>query len=193
MDEAQVRALIEASLAPAIKGAFSEFRGYFQEQLEPITSRLSEFEVASSAPSEPEPKAKSKGSPQESPELTALTARLAQMEKMEADRQQELRSYKLDNYMGTSVGKYDAIHGDLVKELLSNRYGSKVVEKDGKYYTPKGTTLDEEIDGFFKSEAGSHFLKAPVTVPGGTQQTSKSTSGNKAEPSLDDMLADMSW
>lgn len=191
MDEEQVRKLIEASLAPAIKGAFAEFRGYFQEQLEPISSRLSEFEVQSApAPSEPKQNKSAEGS---DPALSALTARLAQMEKMEADRQQELRSYKFDNHLSSSIGKYDAIHGDLVKELLSTRYGSKTVEKEGKYYTPTGSTLDEEIDGFFKSEAGSHFLKAPVTASGNQQSSKATNTGTKAEPSLDDMLSDMSW
>lgn len=190
MDEEQVKKLIEASLAPAIRGAFQEFRGYFQEQLEPISSRLSEFEVATQP--EPTKASKSTEAPTD-PALSALTARLAQMEKMEADRQQELRSYKLDNHLSSSVGKYDAIHGDLVKELLSNRYGSKVVEKEGKYYTPSGSTLDEEIEGFFKSEAGSHFLKAPVTASGNQQSSKATNTGTKAEPSLDDMLADLQF
>jgi hypothetical protein len=193
MDEAQVKALIEAAMAPAIRGAFQEFRGYFQEQLEPLSAKLNEFEVATAAAVEPEPKAKSKGSSQESPELTALTARLAQMEQKEQERQAELKTYKFGNELQSLVGKYDAIQGDLVKELLSNRYGSKVVEKNGKYYTPNGTTLDEEVDGFFKSEAGSHFIKAPTTSGSGTQKSNAAPSSNKAEPSVDDMLADMTW
>lgn len=183
MTPEEVQAMMDKALAPALRGAFQEMRGYFQEQLAPITQRLSEFEVG--VQEEPATTV--------DPGVAALTARLAQMEKMEADRQQELRSYKLDNYMGSSVGKYDTIHGDLVKELLNNRYGSNAVEKEGKYYLPSGNTLDEEIDGFFKSEAGSHFLKAPVTTSG-NQQTSKATvTSTKAEPTLDDMLSGISW
>lgn len=193
MDEEQVRKMIEASLAPAIKSAFGEFRSYFQEQLEPISTRLSEFEAISQAPTEPQPEKITEGSGKPDAAFEALTARLNQMEKLEAVRQQELRDMKLDSFMGNSVGKYDTVHGDLVKELLSTRYGSKVVEKSGKYYTPTGTTLDEEIDGFFKSEAGSHFLKAPATVPGGTQKSNASSSGTKAEPSAQDMLDNLMW
>lgn len=194
MDEASIKALIEASLAPAIRGAFQEFRSYFQEQLEPLSAKLNEFEVATAA-SEPEPAKRGRPAKesQESPELTALTARLAQMEQKEQERQAELKTYKFGNELQGLVGKYDAIQGDLVKELLSNRYGSKVVEKNGKYYTPNGTTLDEEVESFFKSEAGSHFIKAPATSGSGTAKTNVPSNGQKGEVSVDDMLADMEW
>lgn len=192
MDEAQVKALIEASLAPAIRGAFQEFRGYFQEQLEPISNRLSEFEVISQAPSVPQEQTRESKKGATDPAYEALTARLAQMEKLEADRQAELRTYKFGNELGSMVGKYDAIHSDLVKEVLSTRYAGKVVEKGGKYYTPSGSTLEEEVASFFGSDAGSHFLKAPQATPGGTKP-STNVSATKATPSVDDMLADMEW
>lgn len=192
MDEAQVKALIEASMASGIRGAFQEFRGYFQEQLAPLTKQLAEFEVASVPNAEPEPKA-SKKAEGSNDAMAALTARLASMEKMEADRQVELKTYKFGNELSNNIGKYDTIHGDLVKELLSNRYGSKVIEKDGKYYTASGTTLDEEIDGFFKSDTGSHFLKAPATTSSTTAKSSTTATGQKGEVSVDDMLADIAW
>lgn len=193
MDEATVKALIEASLAPALKGAFQEFRGFFSEQLSPINERLSQFETATT----PEPElSQPSGKGVESssnPAMDALTARLAQMEKQEATRQEEVRSYKFQNELSSYVGKHDPMHGDIVKELLANRYGSKAVEKDGKYYTPSGTTLDEEVNSFFKSEVGSHFLKAPATTPSGTQKTNVPANGQKANPTVDDMLSDMAF
>ena len=189
MDEAQIKALIEAALAPAIKGAFGEFRSYFSEQLNPINERLSQFEVGT--PETPTPTQETVSTPNNQA-MEALTARLAQMEKMEADRQTELRQYKFQGELSSQVSKYDPLHQDMVKELLANRYAN-TVEKGGKYYTPQGSTLDEEVDGFFKSEVGSHFLKAPAATPGGTQKSNVPSNGNRDEPSLDDMLADMTF
>lgn len=194
MDETQVKALIEASLAPALKGAFKEFRGFFSEQLTPITERLNQFEAVPTPENQPEPTS-TKGAEGSTGNaaMDALTARLAQMEKLEAARQEEVRSYKFQNELSSYVGKHDPMHGDIIKELLANRYGSKAIEKDGKYYTPSGTTLDEEVDSFFKSEVGSHFLKAPATTPSGTQKTNVPSTGQKTNPSVEDMLADMTF
>jgi hypothetical protein len=187
MDEAQVLALIDKALGASLKSAFGEFRNYTAEQMKPLLAKLEEFEVAGSTPSAAdEPVAPGASSP----EMSALMSRLATMEKQEQDRQAEVKAYKFSNDLGSQVSKFSPIHGDMVKELLSSRYGSKAVEKDGEWYLPSGTKLSEEVDSFFKSETGQHFISNPA-VGGGTQSSTSVQNAPKGKVTSDDMFADM--
>jgi hypothetical protein len=78
----------------------------------------------------------------------------------------------------------------MLKELLSNRYGSKAVEKDGQWYLPSGAKLSEEVDGFFKSDMGQHFISNPA-VGGGTVASTSVSNAPKGTATSDDMFADM--
>ena len=186
MDEAQVKAMIEAALGSCLKSAFSEFRSHFAEQLSPINDRLSQFEASTTAaPLTPEvPEV-----PTANPETAALMQRLAKMETQEVERQQELRSYKFGNELTSNIAKYNPLHGDTVKELLNTRYAGKVIEKDGQWYLPSGAKLSEEVDSFFKSDIGLHFTANPATG-GGTVTSSAPTNQPKGKATADDMLAD---
>lgn len=184
MDETQVLALINTALGSSLKSAFAEFRSYTNEQLKPISEKLASFEVA---PLEPEVLS-DPGSA--SPEMAALTARLAAMEKQESDRQAEVKAYKFSNDLGASISKVNPLHSELVKELLSSRYSSKAVEKDGEWYLPSGAKVSEEVEGFFKSDIGQHFIANPA-VGGGTVPSVKTGDVPKAPATADDMLADM--
>jgi hypothetical protein len=98
--------------------------------------------------------------------------RLAKMEKAEQVRTAELQQMKLNAALGSAVSKYNPMHQELVKELLGNRYGTKAFEKDGEYYLPNGAKLGEEIDSFFGSEVGQHFLSNPSNASVGTKPSS---------------------
>lgn len=194
MDETQIQEYINKAMTSGLKSALGEFKSYFNEQLNPISERLSQFEVAT-VPQEKQDTTQESPATQGSPETAALMERLAKMEKLEQSRQVELRQMKLDSALGTAVGKHSPMHGDMVKELLANRYGSKAVEKDGEWYLPNGSKLDEEVDSFFSSDAGMHFISNPSGQSLGTQTTKTPQAATKSfkDLSSDEMMADISW
>lgn len=187
MDEESVLKLINTALGSSLKSAFAEFRSYTNEQLKPISEKLASFEVA---PQEPEVPEAAQGNA--SPEMAALTARLAAMEKQEVDRQAEVKAYKFSNDLGSSISKHNPLHAEMVKEVLSNRYGSKAVEKDGEWYLPSGSKVSEEVESFFKSDVGQHFTANPA-VGGGTVAGTKPADSPKGAVSSNDMLADLAF
>ncbi len=191
-EKAEVQEYISQSMKEGLKSAFGEFQGYFKDQLKenlsPIQSKLAEFDVAL-PPNDPEPDRTNV--PSGNPETDALMQRLAKMEKAEQERLQELRQYKFTNELASTVSKYDPLHQDIAKELLMARYAGKAIEKDGSWYLPSGNKLTEEIDGFFKSDAGQHFIKNPAGKSSGQQGSSKlPVAQGNPNPSSDDMLTD---
>jgi hypothetical protein len=179
---------LDTALTSALKGSLGEFQKYFKEQLSPINERLSAFEAVTPATPPASP-----GTP-ETPESTesALLARLAQLEASELSRVEELKQMKLDKALGDSVGKHNPLHADVVRELLATRYGSKAVEKNGEWYLPNGSKLSEEVDTFFGSEAGLHFLPNPAGESLGTKATKAPAASGKAAKDItsDDMFED---
>lgn len=158
-EKAEMQAYINEAMASGLKGAFKEFRGHFQEQLSPIAERLNAFEAASNP--EPSPNVPVGESGDASPQTQALMERLAKMERQEVSRQEELKAYKFQGELTSTIGKHNPLHGEMVKELLNSRYGSTAVEKDGQWYLPNGSKLSEEVESFFKSDAGQHFVPNP--------------------------------
>jgi hypothetical protein len=183
MDEAQIQEYINKAITSGLRGALGEFKGYFTEQLSPINERLSQFEAASAAPT---PAAKEQDPA--SPLNAALMERLAKMEKAEQARTAELHQMKINAALGNAVGKYNPMHQELVKELLTSRYGAKAFEKEGEYYLPNGAKLGEEIDSFFGSEVGQHFLANPSNSSVGAKPSGKLPSTPKK--SIKDMTAE---
>lgn len=193
MDEAQIQQYINAAMTSGLKSALGEFKSYFTEQISPINERLSQFEAAPQ-PEAAKPNPEAQGN-QGNPETAALMERLAKMEKLEQSRQAELRQMKLDSALGSAVGKHNPMHGDMVKELLATRYGAKAVEKDGEWYLPNGSKLNEEVDSFFGSDAGQHFLSNPSGQSLGTATAKAPNAPQKSFKDLtsDEMMADISW
>ena len=192
MDETQIQSYINAALTSGLKSALGEFKSYFTEQINPINERLSQFEVATAPQPDKVPAVEATPA---SPETSALMERLAKMEKLEMSRQAELHQMKLDSALGTAVGKHNPMHGDMVKELLANRYGAKAVEKDGEWYLPNGSKLAEEVDSFFGSDAGMHFLSNPSGQSLGTSTTKSPAAPQKSAKDMtsDEMMADVVW
>lgn len=193
MDESQIREYINTAMTSGLKSALGEFKSYFSEQINPINDRLSQFEAATQPSAELKPTAET--SAPANPETAALMERLAKMEKLEQSRQVELRQMKLDSALGTAVGKHNPLHGDMVKELLANRYGAKAIEKDGEWYLPNGSKLNEEVDSFFSSDAGMHFISNPSGQSLGTATAKTPNAPQKSikDMTSDEMMADVSW
>ena len=190
MTPEEIQKYINDAMSAGLRGAFQEFRGHFQEQLAPIAERLNAFE-AGSTPSAPNV-SDSRESAGTNPETHALMERLAKMEKQELVRQEELRAYKFQGELGSTIGKHSPLHSDLVKELLNSRYASTAVEKDGQWYLPNGSKLSEEVEGFFKSEVGQHFMANPSGKSANV--TASSAVGNslpKGELTSAEMMNDM--
>lgn len=192
MTPEEIQSYINAAMTSGLKSALGEFKSYFTEQINPINERLSQFEVATA----PQPdKALATDASPASPETSALMERLAKMEKLEMSRQVELHQMKLDQALGSAVGKHNPMHGDMIKELLATRYGAKAVQKDGEWYLPNGSKLAEEVDSFFSSDAGMHFLSNPSGQSLGTSTTKSPTAPQKSAKDMtsDDMMADVVW
>jgi hypothetical protein len=186
-----IEATVQAAIAPALKSGLEQFADHFKKELAPIAARLDEFEAIVTEP-DPTPDKPDAGKPA-APETAALIERLAKMERLEEGRQAELRSMKLEAALGSAVGKHNPLHQDIVKEILSTRYGSKAVEKDGEWYLPNGSKLGEEVDSFFGSEAGQHFIANPAGKSLGTQAAKQPSAAPKSPKDLssDEMLAAM--
>ena len=192
MTEDEVQKYINAALTSGLKSALGEFKSYFTEQINPINDRLSQFEVATA----PQPdKAPALEATPASPETSALMERLAKMEKLEQSRQAELHQMKLDSALGSAIGKHNPMHSDMVKELLATRYSSTAVEKDKEWYLPNGSKLAEEVDSFFGSDAGMHFLSNPSGQSLGTSTTKSPVAPAKSSKDMtsDEMMADVVW
>jgi hypothetical protein len=195
MTPEEIKSLIEvtvqASIAPALKSGLAQFADHFKKELAPIAARLDEFEAIVTEP-DPTPDKADTGKPA-APETAALMERLAKMEQLEQSRQAELRSMKLETALGSAVGKHNPLHQDIVKEILSTRYGSKAVEKDGEWYLPNGSKLGEEVDTFFATEAGQHFITNPAGTSLGTQSAKQPATTPKSAKDMtsDEMLAAM--
>lgn len=194
MTPEEIQAYINTAMTSGLKSALGEFKNHFAELVNPINERLSQFEVAT-APLENPKDAASGATPSHNPETAALMERLAKMEKVEVARQAELRQMKLDNALGSAVGKHNPLHVDMVRELLANRYGAKAIEKDGEWYLPNGSKLNEEVDNFFGSDAGMHFLSNPSGQSLGTTATKPPNAPQRGYKDLtaEEMLADMSF
>lgn len=190
MTPEEVQSYINTAMASGLKSALGEFKSYFTEQINPINERLSQFESAPASQEQPDP-VESQGNP----ETAALMERLAKMEKLEQSRQVELRQMKLDSALGSAVGKHNPMHGDMVKELLANRYGAKAIEKDGEWYLPNGSKLNEEVDSFFSSDAGQHFISNPSGQSLGTSTAKPPNAPPRSMKDLtsDEMMSDISW
>lgn len=188
MDEAAILKLIDTALGASLKSAFSDFRAHFSEQLSPINDRLAQFEAGTP----PAQEAPDDNVPSSNPETAALMQRLAKMEQQEIVRQDELKAYKFGNDLSSAIGKYSPLHGDTVKELLATRYQGKAIEKDGQWYLPSGSKLTEEVDSFFKSDIGLHFTANPA-VGGGSVGSKTTPAAQKADASVEDMLADIGF
>lgn len=189
MDEAAIKALIDQAIASGLKSGLDSFKSYFGEQLTPIKEQLGQFEVALT---EPEPKPQEIPEATKSPETAALMERLAKMEKLEQERQAELRQMKFDGALSKTLGKHNPMHQEMVKELLANRYNSKAVEKDGEWYLPNGSKLSEEVDSFFTSDVGQHFVANPSGQNVGVPSSRSVPTPGKSTKDLtsDDMFAD---
>lgn len=191
MDKDEIQQYINQAMTAGLKSAFGEFQGYFKEQLKesisPIQAKLMEFDVVPE-PTVPAPEDKPLTG---SPETDALMQRIAKMEAAEQARLVELKQYKFTNELASAVSKYDPLHQDIAKELLTARYAGQAIEKDGSWYLKNGNKLTEEIDGFFKSEAGQHFIKNPAGASSGAKSSSKlPVDQSNPNPSSDEMLAD---
>lgn len=189
MDEEQVKKLIDSALTAGLKQGFQEFREFFKGELQtsikPIQETLAGYEVATEPQHQP--------SGDLPPEYSALIERLAKMEQLEQQRQQELRDLKFNQFLNKSLAQHNPLHSELVAELLTNRYKAQAIEKDGQWLLPNGSTLAEEVSSFFKSDTGLHFLPNPSQQGGELPESGKPQTSGKAEPSLEEMLADMSF
>lgn len=196
MTPEEIQNYINNALASGLKTALSEFQEYFKAELGPVNERLAQFEEALTAPSDPgQPvnPATSQNLTDPDPASKVLMDRIAGLEKAEANRLEELRTMKLDSALISAVGKHNPLHLETVTELLANRYKAKAVEKNGEWYLPGGAKLAEEVDSFFKSESGSHFLPNPSGQSLGSASTnSKVAVGNKSLKDLtaEEMLTD---
>ena len=180
---------INQAITAGLKSGLGEFKKHFTAELSPIHERLLQFEAVITDPATPDPTQPTESA---NPETSALMERIAKMEQAEQSRLAELRQMKLSNALGQAVGKHSPLHQDLVTELLSNRYGAKAIEKDGEWYLPNGSKLGEEIDSFFNSEAGLHFVKNPANASLGAESSSPTRAPEKSvkDVTSDDMFAD---
>lgn len=190
-EKAEIQTYINDAMTSGLKGAFKEFRGHFQEQLSPIAERLNAFEAAGQQEPANGSVDASGQSGSADAQTHALMERLAKMERQEVERQEELRAYKFQGELGNTIGKHTPLHSDLVKEILSSRYGSTAVEKDGQWYLPNGSKLSEEVEGFFSSEAGQHFVPNPSSKSAKVVNSgSVNNTLPKGDVSAKDMLSD---
>lgn len=191
MDETAVKKLIDDALAAGLKTGLKQFQEFFKKELAPIASRLDEFEAVVTEPSPPAEKPEASAA---NPETAALLERIAKMERVEQDRQAELARMKFDSTLTSTLAKHSPLHGDVVKELLAARYSAQAVEKNGEWYLPNGSKLAEEVDSFFKSDAGQHFIANPSGQSLGTTTSSKPPTTQKSlkELTSDEMMAEWS-
>lgn len=191
MDETAVKKLIDDALAAGLKTGLNQFQEFFKKELAPIASRLDEFEAVVTEPAPPAEKPETSAA---NPETAALLERIAKMERVEQDRQAELSRMKFDSTLTNTLAKHSPLHGDVVKELLAARYSAQAVEKNGEWYLPNGSKLAEEVDSFFKSDAGQHFIANPSGQSLGTTTSSKPAATQKSfkELTSDEMLAEWS-
>ena len=188
MDEA-TKLYLDEALANVLKGALKELKKDLTTQMSasiaPINERLAQYEMTTA------PQEKVDPSVTTTPETAALLERLQRMEKVEQERVVELQKLKFDGALNKLLGNHSPIHGDMVRELLANRY-NKAIEKNGEWYLPNGSKLSEEVEGFFSSDAGRHFVANPAGQTLDSHLSSKvsATSKSSKEISSDDMLQD---
>ncbi|MBW4558430.1 MAG: hypothetical protein KME59_21395 [Trichormus sp. ATA11-4-KO1] len=182
-----IQSTFNASLPVALKGAFSEFESYFNEQLKPINDRLNQFEVAS----EPEPD----NSDPVANRLKMLEAKLAESEAREQQRVKEAEDLHFSNNLKDALAtKGNVLHQGLVSEILSRELRNGAVQKDGQWYTKDGSKLSEAVDRFFGTPEGLHFLPSQHqngTGTPGLKQPPGNQPVNPKDVSVDDMISDM--
>lgn len=164
----EIQAYINEAMSAGLKSALSEFSAHFKSELGPVLSRLDAIEEIATTP-----QVLGKEDPEvlgSDPETAALLQRIQKMEKIEQERQDEMSRMKFAGALDKAVGKHNPQFGQDIKDLLALRLGT-AIEKAGEWYLPSGSKLAEEVDTFFASDIGKHFLANPagqgIGGPGG--------------------------
>lgn len=147
MDEAQVKALIDAALAKQA----TDFEKLVGDILEPTMKTFME-DVKKSVDTKPE------GKPAKAE--TALEQRIRVLEEQltkaeEARQAQEKASANLrfDQQLSQELDGANPLHKGIVKELLANRLKADAVETEGSWLV-NGKTLAEVTKSFFETPEG---------------------------------------
>lgn len=180
MNEDQVKDFIDKAISNGLKSGLSEFSKHFTEQLKPYNDRLAQFEEVLTQPA-----------PQEVSQdgSSALLERIANMENAEKARVKELQAMRLDAKVQDSISRFQPLHQETIKELLSNRYG-KAIEQNGDWYLPNGKSIAEDVQEFFSSDVGSHFIPSKPKAGLGSGGEQLAGKANSKAATVDDMLLD---
>lgn len=187
MTEEEVKALIMAALDEQlpniIKGSLTEFSNHFEGQLNELSASLDE-------------KLQEQGKNQES-ETDPTMARVLKLEQelqkakeYQKQKEEEASQLRFSQSLSTALdAKGNILHKGIVSELLKNRM-QNMEEKEGKWLSKDGSTLEEMVESFFSSEEGQHFLPSPMSSGTGTPVNKVNGIGEQ-KVSLDDMFAQM--
>jgi len=206
MDEEQVKALIEAAIAPALEGVKTELTAQMHTANQGVASTLSKAiaglnkKVEATPPNPPpapaeKPKSKDDGSDSDAPIQAVsleMQAMKTQLEKLNADlvaeRAAKERAAAASAIAG-AVTDSGAQAPTALRTLIEARYAASLKEENGSWYVSDGvnaTPLLDTVKAYLATDEGKHFVPSSGVRGSGAREVKPvGTEGAIAEKKAD--------
>ncbi len=164
MNKDEILALLAEELPGLLKPTVDQLLGdvskFMSEQITPLSDRLEKSEKVQAQPKE-EAKAPKDDSDSQDPVLARVKLLEQQLEvasKEKANQEAQAKDMRFNQVLSQEIDKVTPMHKGVVSELLATRLRKEAQETETGWLAKDGKNLSENVQAFFKSDEGMHFL-----------------------------------